>query len=153
MDKAMHSEFEGHTPGEWRSDESEYSQYVFGPDGEMICEMRGWGYLTGNRRNLSEDEALKIQSRNCKLIAAAPDLLKENQSLRSELQKQKELSKDVMRFYRWMTDEGWQEHSSGRYFFKLEYASQWPPPEKNCATEGDLIRLWNESLIKKSKES
>lgn len=71
-----------HTPGKWRADETEYSEYVFGPDGEMICQMRGWGYLTGERRKLSEKEAMSIQSANCKLIARAPDLEAENQRLR-----------------------------------------------------------------------
>lgn len=73
-----------HTPGPWRADETEYSEYVFGPDGEMICQMRGWGYLTGERRKLSDKQAMEIQAANCKLIARAPALLSEVSTLRSK---------------------------------------------------------------------
>lgn len=76
-----------HTPGPWRTDETEYSEFVFGPDGEMICQMRGWGYLTGERRKLSDKEAMEIQAANCELIASAPQLRAEVESARSELEK------------------------------------------------------------------
>lgn len=41
-----------------------------------ICDIRGWGYLTGiGGLHLSEAEAVEIQRANTRLIVAAPDLL------------------------------------------------------------------------------
>ena len=50
---------------------------VYAEDGQMkICDIRGWGYLTGSGSlNLPEEKAVEIQIANAKLIAAAPDLL------------------------------------------------------------------------------
>jgi len=60
------------TPRPWRADEEEYSQYIYGPSNEMICEMRGWGYLTGTGGlNLSDKDAMEIQHANNQLIVKA----------------------------------------------------------------------------------
>lgn len=62
-----------HTPGPWRAQDC----YVFAENDQMmVCEMRGWGRLTGTGGGfaLSEGEALAIQDANARLIAAAPDL-------------------------------------------------------------------------------
>lgn len=43
-----------------------------------LFDIRGWGYLTGGGHGalgLSNDDAVRIQSANANLIAAAPDLL------------------------------------------------------------------------------
>lgn len=49
-----------------------------------ICDMRGWGHLTGKGGGLalSEEKAIAIQEANARLIAAAPDLLEAVKSLR-----------------------------------------------------------------------
>lgn len=63
-----------HTPGPWRAQDC----YVFAEsDQMMVCEMRGWGRLTGTGGGLalSEGEALAIQDANARLVAAAPEML------------------------------------------------------------------------------
>jgi hypothetical protein len=71
-----------HTPGPWTTDK--HATYVFAErHGMMVCEIRGWGYLTGTGgRNLPEPEAEAIQRANQNLIAAAPDLLAALRELR-----------------------------------------------------------------------
>lgn len=71
----------GHTPGPWRVGYG--SLHVFADNAKiggdaMVCEVRGWGYLTGKGHGalgLSSDEAAAIQDANARLIASAPDLL------------------------------------------------------------------------------
>lgn len=49
-------------------------------DGGMkICDIRGWGFLTGTGHacGLSAEEAKKIQVKHANLIAAAPDMFRE----------------------------------------------------------------------------
>lgn len=71
-----------HTPGPWLfspelgwvlTDSGRY-----GVPGEMhIADVRGWGYLTGSGESahMSDHEAMAVQERNGRLLAAAPDLL------------------------------------------------------------------------------
>lgn len=63
-----------HTPGPWE-DSSLPGVKIFA--GNMtICDVRGWGYLTGaGGLRLPDEEAIAIQCANARLIAAAPDLL------------------------------------------------------------------------------
>ncbi|MCL2563582.1 MAG: hypothetical protein FWE08_06065 [Oscillospiraceae bacterium] len=60
---------EAATPGPWMGDDN--GCYVFGPEQMMICQIRGWGHLTGGRQRLSDDEAIAIQEANEKFIAHA----------------------------------------------------------------------------------
>lgn len=49
-----------------------------------MCDIRGWGYLTGNGHGalgLSLEEAVAIQTANARLIAAAPDMLEALQEI------------------------------------------------------------------------
>lgn len=70
-----------HTPGPWRV--GPYAMHVFADNAKiggdaMVCEIRGWGYLTGNGHGalgLSAEQAQAIQTANTNLIASAPDLL------------------------------------------------------------------------------
>lgn len=70
-----------HLPGPWRVGYK--SLHVFADNTKiggdaMVCEIRGWGYLTGNGHGalgLDPAEAAKIQDANARLIAAAPDML------------------------------------------------------------------------------
>lgn len=62
-----------HTPGPWEHDGQ--GIYIFGPKGEMVAQVRGWGYLTGvGGLNLPEDKAVEIQKANGNLLAAAPEM-------------------------------------------------------------------------------
>jgi hypothetical protein len=58
------------TPGPW-DDSTLKGQKIFA--GNMtICDIRGWGYLTGaEAMNLPEEQAIGIQEANAALIAAA----------------------------------------------------------------------------------
>jgi len=62
-------------------------QYVFKrtSDGDdfMICQMRGWGYLTG-KLGLPDDKALQIQREHAEEIAAIPQMQKELARLRGQ---------------------------------------------------------------------
>lgn len=62
------------TPAPWQAEM--HGQNVLACDQQMmICNVRGWGYLTGTGGlNLPEAEAVKIQDANVRLIAAAPSL-------------------------------------------------------------------------------
>jgi hypothetical protein len=48
-----------------------------------VAEVRGWGHLTGRGGGCAfpEDKAIAIQAANARLIAAAPDLLRELKSM------------------------------------------------------------------------
>lgn len=64
-----------HTRGPWKADA--YG-YVTADEGAMlVCEIRGWGRLTGTGGGLGlpAHEAVAIQAANARLIAAAPKLL------------------------------------------------------------------------------
>lgn len=69
-----------HTPGPWRKGYG--ALHVFADNAKiggdaMVCEIRGWGYLTGNGHGalgLPWDEAAAIQDANADLISASPDL-------------------------------------------------------------------------------
>ena len=50
-----------------------------------------------------------------------------------------EAQKLAFTFLEWVKQEGWEKHSSGRYYFKLEYPSQWPPKEANTLDETELF--------------
>jgi hypothetical protein len=62
-----------HTPGPWRAIDYPGADKVFAGDFH-ICDIRGWGYLTAVQK-LSDEEAIKVQDANARLIAAAPELL------------------------------------------------------------------------------
>lgn len=64
-----------YTPGPWKKVVG--LEAVSAYDEQMlICDLRGWGYLTGpGGLDLPTEEALKIQDANARLIAKAPDLL------------------------------------------------------------------------------
>lgn len=63
------------TKGPW-SLTADYKSKVFAENGSMtICDIRGWGYLTGvGGLHLPSDAAIEIQNANADLIAAAPEL-------------------------------------------------------------------------------
>lgn len=71
----------GHTPGPWRvgyraMDVVSDNVKICGD--AKICDIRGWGYLTGNGHGalgLPPEEAVRIQDANARLIAAAPEML------------------------------------------------------------------------------
>lgn len=45
----------------------------------------------------------------------------------------------LISFHKWMINQGWELHSSGNYWFKLEDRSEWPPKEENVCDEKQLI--------------
>jgi hypothetical protein len=62
------------TPGPWTAQGN--GREVRAGDGQMkVCDIRGWGYLTGKGCALAlpDDQAIEIQKANERLIAAAPD--------------------------------------------------------------------------------
>lgn len=70
-----------HTPGPWRV--GYRSLHILADNAKaggdaMICDIRGWGYLTGKGHGalgLPPEQAAAIQDANARLIAAAPELL------------------------------------------------------------------------------
>ena len=62
-----------HTPGPWKVGYEAFDVHV----GNMkICDIRGWGHLTGTGGlNLPPEEAEAIQKANASLISAAPEML------------------------------------------------------------------------------
>ena len=64
-----------HTRGPWEAN----GDTVYAKDSGMrVCDIRGWGYLTGKgvgALGLPDDQAFGIQLANARLIAAAPELL------------------------------------------------------------------------------
>jgi len=62
-----------HTPGPWRPVGDAMKVFA----GNMtICDIRGWGHLTGvGGLGLSDEDARDVQHANTRLIVAAPDLL------------------------------------------------------------------------------
>jgi hypothetical protein len=61
-----------HTPGPWRVDD--FGKIMIFAGEMRICDIRGWGHLTGGLR-LSEEGAAAIQDANANLIATAPKML------------------------------------------------------------------------------
>lgn len=66
-----------HTPGPWIADIDGDCVYINDDYSKKICDIRGWGWLS----KLGNTKAIATQKANCRLIAAAPDLLKELQHL------------------------------------------------------------------------
>lgn len=69
-----------HTPGPWSVGYRALNVQAPSEKGGTfpVCDIRGWGYLTGNGHGalgLPADEAVAIQEANARLIAAAPELL------------------------------------------------------------------------------
>lgn len=64
----------GHTPGPWKHDGQGLKVFA---ESMNVCDIRGWGHLTGKGGGLAlpEDTAIAIQTANAQLIAAAPELL------------------------------------------------------------------------------
>lgn len=55
------------------------------------------------------------------------------------------ITEDLMlAFQRWCIKEGWKEHSSGGFWYKLDYPSQWPTP--HMAKDAELIQLFKDQL-------
>lgn len=79
-----YKQFEGHTPGPWSFD-----------DGHIFIEDKNREYnsIATVHDIYTNDGVVEI---NSKLLTAAPDLLKENQELKLELQKQKELNAELV---------------------------------------------------------
>jgi len=81
-----------HTPTPWAVDS--YAMYIHADNQQMkICDIRGWGYLTG-RKNLSDEDAIAIQAANAKLIVdsvnnstAQAERIKELEALISDIYK------------------------------------------------------------------
>jgi hypothetical protein len=74
-----------HTPGPWTVGYHCYQ--VEAPKGMSICDIRGWGYLTGKGHGalgLPHDEAKEIQDANARLIAAAPEMLEAFNKIKNE---------------------------------------------------------------------
>lgn len=62
-----------HTPGPWRVG---YAAFCVDAGPMKICDIRGWGHLTGTGGlNLPPEKAKAIQVANANLISAAPELL------------------------------------------------------------------------------
>ncbi len=78
---------EGTTAGPW-VDVGDRGWEVRAANVQMrVCDIRGWGYLTGKGSlGLSDDEAIGIQKANARLIAAAPDLVREVIALRARVE-------------------------------------------------------------------
>jgi hypothetical protein len=64
----------GFTEGPWAADGKGLE--VRAVAGQMrVCDIRGWGYLTGKAAlGLPDEQAVTVQRANARLIAAAPDL-------------------------------------------------------------------------------
>lgn len=66
-------EMSKHTPAPWRVG---FSSFTVEAGSMKICDIRGWGHLTGTGGlNLPHDKAKEVQDANADLIAAAPELL------------------------------------------------------------------------------
>lgn len=78
-------DFSGHTKGPWTV--AQHGFIIYALDNQMhVADVRGWGYLTGKGHGaigLPYDDAVAVQDANARLIAAAPDLLAENERLRA----------------------------------------------------------------------
>lgn len=62
-------------PMDWRYDKR-IGSVLAANDAMMVCDIRGWGYLTGSGGlALPPENAVAIQHANGRLIAAAPVLL------------------------------------------------------------------------------
>ena len=76
-----------HTPGPWHVDPN-FPIIVWSEDTMRICDIRGWGHLTGiGALALPEEEASAIQDANARLIAAAPELLEALKHARNQMKR------------------------------------------------------------------
>lgn len=76
-----------HTPGPWKIGYEAFNVTAETEKGTMkICDIRGWGHLTGKGQALGLDPetAKKIQEANAALIAAAPGTAAERDALIAE---------------------------------------------------------------------
>lgn len=70
------------TKGPWKVG---YESFTVDAGSMRICDIRGWGHLTGKGSlGLPFDQAKAIQEANARLIAAAPDMFEMLVSLHSE---------------------------------------------------------------------
>lgn len=98
----MNSQFTGHTPGPWEWDSWHQIQNVF--YAHELCALDGSFVLeTTNPQN---GRVLMVMSRSdARLIAAAPDLLAENQQLREEKRKADTAYNELWQRYGDLEDE------------------------------------------------
>lgn len=50
---------------------------------------------------------------------------------------------DPIKFHKWLIDQHWEEHSSGRYWHRSKDRHQWPPEQ--TAEETELPKLYQQS--------
>jgi len=91
-----------HSPLPWHTDRER--AFIWGQDkehGEMIAEIRNWGYLT-SVMNLTEEEAVTVQYANAEFIVKACnnyyDLQKALEHRMEEVEKLKEQNKNLNKF-------------------------------------------------------
>lgn len=60
-----------YAPLPWKGDR--FADYIYAADGTMVCQIRGWGHLTGKGGGLglSEDQAVRTQEERQALIVSA----------------------------------------------------------------------------------
>ncbi len=77
-------------PGPWKVGYRGTAVFATGAKGgdQKVCDIRGWGYLTGNGAGalgLPAAEAVEIQLANARLIAAAPLMLQALEAFDADL--------------------------------------------------------------------